>query len=351
MAMRLFDTTGCAGCCFQRDQGEKEEKQEQEEQKEQEEQEEVELGPKTRVVATRLSGDVLVELDAFASWRIRDLSAEVASLVPLEKPHSTRYAFIIEGKKLLSKTPLGPLLEGQDQLDLIVIIESLPWGFSSLRSARSSTVRLLKDQQEEPEKESLERSPDDSAEEEETAEEDEEDIDTFCSARRRHGRGGVVFSNQPVPWHKNEAEEGDEGSWAFEVIIDEMTDTGYEGVELGVTDSRTSIEDHSYAVLHSSSWVSSDAGTLWIHRNGDSPATNHYPFEHWRSTSPRWLKVGDVVSFRVFRTGGIEVRVNGEIQAEWPDAKVKIEDSRPLYAIVGMRAPCAGVTIRLPEKC
>jgi len=56
--------------------------------------------------------------------------------------------------------------------------------------------------------------------------------------------------------------------------------------------------DDDYAVLHEPSWVSSDAGTLWLNGQGDSPYTNSYPqYEHWRDKRPKDLVVDDVVRF------------------------------------------------------
>lgn len=90
------------------------------------------------------------------------------------------------------------------------------------------------------------------------------------------------------------------------------------------------------AVVHPS-WISSDSGSLWV--NG-SPKYNQ---GQWATTRPISLKVGDVVRVTVTSNGALMIHCNGEHQVTWHAACVPID--KPLYAIVGMRAPAVCVSL------
>ncbi len=88
-------------------------------------------------------------------------------------------------------------------------------------------------------------------------------------ATRRDGTAGGMAITNAIPYSK-------EGVASFEVIILEMEDVGSEGLEIGITGSglKDGFTIHkTYAVLSHPSWVSSDAGNLWV------SGVKHYG--HW----------------------------------------------------------------------
>jgi hypothetical protein len=88
-------------------------------------------------------------------------------------------------------------------------------------------------------------------------------------------------------------------------------------------------------------WISSDSGSLWI------SGRSKYDQGQWATTRPIQLAVGDVVAVSVHACGDLEVHCNGVWQVRWAAARVPTD--QPLYAIVGMRAPAAGVALRCRE--
>lgn len=82
--------------------------------------------------------------------------------------------------------------------------------------------------------------------------------DLVMATRPDGTKGGMAITNA-IPYK--------EGVASFEVVILEMEDVGSEGLEIGITGS--GLEDgfklhKTYAVLSQPSWVSSDAGNLWV---------------------------------------------------------------------------------------
>lgn len=276
-----------------------------------------------------MSGALLAEVPFDSTWTVERLAAEVAELAPLRDPDRTHYSFVLGSETLEPSAELAAHLVGE-RLELHAMAEQLPWCLSPLQSARSPGVETFGGR-------SPERCP--------------------ISARRGPSvasRGGVVLSKFPIPWLE-EAGAGPqaEGAYTYEVVVDGMQKSGSEGVEVGVTtmapgDVQACVLLCRYAVLFKPSWVSSDAGTFWCKGEGDGTNSHHYDHEHWRTTRPSQLVVGDVVRLAVMESGAMEVRVNSEVQAMWPNANVPTDG--PLYALVGMRQPCDAVSVRLPEK-
>ena len=99
---------------------------------------------------------------------------------------------------------------------------------------------------------------------------------------------------------------------------------------------------HDYCAQVYPSWISSDSGSLWV--NG-RPLYNE---GQWATTRPVNLKPGDVVQVVVLATGALEIHCNGVHQVTWQAARVPID--RPLYAIVGMRAPAVAFSIRQKDS-
>lgn len=262
-----------------------------------------------------VAGEPLAELPVEAEWTAGVLAQKVALLAPLADPRRMHYAFVLDTAKLGAEDALAPHLSEGEGLTLTAVVEMVPWYLSTVAKGQSATM-LYEEGSEHP-----------------------------VAARRNGGRSGaVVMSNHPVPWLEA-ATTGGEGAFSFEVVVDGMESRGHEGLELGVTtlppeDATSSFSD--YAVLCQNTWVSSDAGRLWV--NGDTK--DDMRPQYWSSTTPNKLKVGDVVRFSVLEAGDIEIQVNGEEQVLWRPAGVPA--SEPLYAIVGMRAPCSAVTVRLP---
>jgi hypothetical protein len=154
-------------------------------------------------------------------------------------------------------------------------------------------------------------------------------------ARRFGGRGGAVIGAEPLQFV--------DGRATFEVVIIKYAGGGNEGVEIGVTctpPERINLA-HDYAAAVRPSWMSSDSGSLWVHGRA------LYDQGQWKHTRPVNLKAGDVVAMTVTSTGALEVHCNGEWQARWDAAQVDV--SKPLYALVGMRAPACGVALRTKE--
>ena len=95
---------------------------------------------------------------------------------------------------------------------------------------------------------------------------------------------------------------------------------------------------YDYAAATRPSWFSSDSGSLW--KNGRA----YYDQGQWSTTRPINLKAGDVVTLTVRSTGALVFHCNGVWQVTWNAARVDL--SKPLYALVGMRAPLCGVALR-----
>lgn len=154
-------------------------------------------------------------------------------------------------------------------------------------------------------------------------------------ARRTSGQGGAVIAAEPLVWVRGEA--------SYEVVIKKQVGGGDEGVECGVTTmSPESINlAYDYAAVVRPSWFSSDSGSLWRHGRA------YYDEGQWKHTRPINLKAGDVVRLTVKANGALMVHCNGVFQVSWEAANV--DTSKPLYAVVGMRAPACGVALRTRE--
>jgi len=116
-----------------------------------------------------------------------------------------------------------------------------------------------------------------------------------------------------------------------------------EGIEIGVT-TEMGVQREDYAVLYQNSWVSADDGGLWS--NGGSCRRNEDVKKHWATTKPSQLVSGDVVRCEVKANGLMVVTVNGGQEAAWPLNTVGLPLDVPLYALIGMRNPCAAVSAR-----
>ena len=154
-------------------------------------------------------------------------------------------------------------------------------------------------------------------------------------ARRTSGQGGAVIAAEPLVWVRGEA--------SYEVVIKKQVGGGDEGVECGVTTvPPESISlAYDYAAVVRPSWFSSDSGSLWRHGRA------YYDEGQWKHTRPINLKAGDVVRLTVKANGALMVHCNGVFQVSWEAANV--DTSKPLYAVVGMRAPACGVALRTRE--
>lgn len=168
-------------------------------------------------------------------------------------------------------------------------------------------------------------------------------------ATRNEGRGCVVRSLDPL---------GCAGHIAFEVEVF-YEGVGHEGIELGVTTSELDFMspnyNNSYAVLQNPSWVSSDAGCFWCH--GDSDRNLSPNGGNWSSTTPNQLKTGDIVRCEVSAEGIMSISVNDLVQVKWDlvsdrqgimlhGTSIALPCDQPLYAIIGLRAPCKAVSVR-----
>eukprot|EP00929_Paragymnodinium_shiwhaense_P074328 TRINITY_DN38025_c0_g1_i2.p1 TRINITY_DN38025_c0_g1~~TRINITY_DN38025_c0_g1_i2.p1 ORF type:complete len:1491 (-),score=438.68 TRINITY_DN38025_c0_g1_i2:649-5121(-) len=133
-----------------------------------------------------------------------------------------------------------------------------------------------------------------------------------------------------------------EGGTYFEATVEgvDATAGGDEGLEVGVTTTHPSAlaATEDYAVLVEGSWVSSDAGTLWVDGTG---LEEIYPA--WQHTKPGQLVSGDVVRFSISCEGAIGIAVNGVEQASWA-ARLPL-NKQPLYALIGLRRPCVAVRL------
>jgi len=150
--------------------------------------------------------------------------------------------------------------------------------------------------------------------------------------RRISGYGAVLSTKDPV---------GIAGSCAFEVLVDYSAEQGSEGVEVGVTTSPglpvPLNEDTGYAIKAKNSWVSSDAGSLWV------KGSKRINQPKWKHTCPSDLCSGDIVRVEVSKAGNISLFVNDMHQVTW--RQTLVPKGTPLYALVGLRAPCCGATI------
>jgi hypothetical protein len=154
-------------------------------------------------------------------------------------------------------------------------------------------------------------------------------------ARRTSGQGGAVIAAEPLVWVRGEA--------SYEVVIKKQVGSGDEGVECGVTTVPPEAISlaYDYAAIVRPSWFSSDSGSLWRHGRA------YYDEGQWKHTRPINLKAGDVVRITVKANGALMVHCNGVFQVSWEAANV--DTSKPLYAVVGMRAPACGVALRTRE--
>ena len=151
-------------------------------------------------------------------------------------------------------------------------------------------------------------------------------------ARRESGSGGCVMSAEPLKLV--------DGGVSYEVVIKKQHGHGNEGLEMGLTTippDRIALA-YDYAAAVRPSWFSSDSGSLW--KDGRA----YYDEGQWATTRPINLKAGDVVTLSVTPSGAMVIHCNGAWQVTWNAARVDL--SRPLYALVGMRAPLCGVALR-----
>ena len=131
------------------------------------------------------------------------------------------------------------------------------------------------------------------------------------------------------------------------MVIKSQGGEGDEGLEVGVTTTppqRADMNRSEYcAATVMPNWLSSDSGSLW---KSGRPL---YGEGQWATTRPTALKPGDVVALTVLANGTLTVHCNGVLQARWASADVPTD--RPLYAIVGMRAPLKAVLLRQRVPC
>lgn len=186
------------------------------------------------------------------------------------------------------------------------------WGFSQLPDTRSRTLTFAED-----------------------------DRDTSCMTkvfRNESAKGGMAMSAEAIPWRSGRA--------CFVVEILEMRGRGAEGLEIGITDASPErfIAHPTYAVLSRPSWVSSDAGCCWRH------GTKLSRLSAWSEVKPIRLKSGDRVQFCLDMGGGMEVYVNGRLQVRWQQSDTDAPIfPKPVYALVGLRAPLMALSIELGE--
>ncbi|CAE7316515.1 unnamed protein product [Symbiodinium natans] len=258
-----------------------------------------------------LTGEPLATLQLDGTFSIERLESELVSVAPL--PSQSRYKFASEaGEMLRPVVQLRQLGEGRD-LTLQSFVVPKIWGFAQAENSFSRSITFQPSE-----------------------------LDSGCMVRAfcsEDARGGMAISAEAIPWRSGRA--------AFAVEILGMGTRGHEGLEIGITHRapETFRAHPGYAVLSQPSWVSSDAGCLW--QNG----SKHYDLPGWATTTPFRLTAGDVVHFSLMANGDIEVHVNGRIQAEWPrTAHGAPEYPKPVYALVGLRAPLTGVALKLTDE-
>lgn len=264
-----------------------------------------ETGNVLQIFVNSLSGDPMAEISVKSSSDVAEVAELLEQKVP--PPRRTRYKLLSEDGIKTGDCKLHSFVHG-GSCSLTACVEPIPWRFPEGEHSGRFCLSAIERQ------------------------DDGEDKTTI---RRLEGQGVVACSLDPIPVI--------EGVAAFEVVINEMDRSGAsEGVEIGITDSPPDkvLMHQGYAVLAKSSWVSSDAGCLWIHGN------KQYKQPVWSETKPNQLKAGDVVQLTVFPDGCLQIDVNGRLQAEW---NADIPRETPLYALVGLRAPCQVVTAQLPR--
>ncbi|CAJ1390083.1 unnamed protein product [Effrenium voratum] len=146
-----------------------------------------------------------------------------------------------------------------------------------------------------------------------------------------------------------------DGVASFEVVIMEMEKFGSEGIEIGITNCSRADGfslHQKYAVLSQPSWVSSDAGNLWISGSKQYGAA----FPPWKDVTPRRLQADDVVRLAFYaETGDMEIYVNEVRQARWSGEKMPksktlvVSEGQQLYGLVGLRRPLKVARVRLPR--
>eukprot|EP00931_Biecheleriopsis_adriatica_P054644 TRINITY_DN32178_c0_g1_i1.p1 TRINITY_DN32178_c0_g1~~TRINITY_DN32178_c0_g1_i1.p1 ORF type:complete len:268 (+),score=49.21 TRINITY_DN32178_c0_g1_i1:18-821(+) len=265
----------------------------------------MELDPIEVTVQHSFTGETIASFSELGSKTFASLAAELESVAPV--PRESRYFFMTEdGVEAPLSNVLRDLVVGSSVV-LLAGVQLKPWCLSPMPQAKSESIQLLRR---------------------------EEDGDAAKHAKRTSGQGGVVMSQEPIPWVGDRA--------AFEVVIEENDGPGHEGLEIGITNEGPDrLAVHSgYAVLTRPSWVSSDAGCLWI------DGQKQYRQPAWANLKPIGLKAGDMVRFSLLESGFLEVHVNGQTQASW---KFEGKVPRDVYALVGLRAPCSAVKVQLPQ--
>lgn len=275
-----------------------------------------------------LSGDHLAKLEVKSSSSVARVEALLEQIAP--PPRKTRYRLLFEDGVKTGDSELQRFLPpGQMSCSLTACVEAIPFRFheSADDGQEKTSIKLIKRL----------------GAGQEIAFQREDGVQDKTSIKRLEGQGVVALSIDPIPVI--------DGVPVFEVVINEVDQSGsLEGVEIGITHNpREGLRMHpGYAVLTRPSWVSSDAGCLWIH------GQKQYELDAWLETTPTELKAGDVVRLTVLPEGGLQIDVNGRMQAKWT-AGSQLEreadwpsTTQPLYALVGLRAPCLAVTAQLP---
>eukprot|EP00930_Biecheleria_cincta_P029782 TRINITY_DN20675_c0_g1_i1.p1 TRINITY_DN20675_c0_g1~~TRINITY_DN20675_c0_g1_i1.p1 ORF type:complete len:211 (+),score=38.79 TRINITY_DN20675_c0_g1_i1:40-672(+) len=178
---------------------------------------------------SNLAGETMAEISVKSSCNVAEVVELLETKVP--PPSRTRYKLLFADGIKTGDCKLHSFLDGMASCSLTACVGPIPWRFSEVTGFGLSFEKH----------------------------DDGQDKTTIT---RLEGRGVVACSVDPIPWI--------DGVAAYEVVINEMDKSGAsEGVEIGVTDSPPDrLKMHEgYAVLATPSWVSSDAGCLWIHGN------------------------------------------------------------------------------------
>mmetsp|Transcript_32010 Transcript_32010/g.73076 ORF Transcript_32010/g.73076 Transcript_32010/m.73076 type:complete len:226 (-) Transcript_32010:310-987(-) len=128
-----------------------------------------------------------------------------------------------------------------------------------------------------------------------------------------------AINNRPLPRRGGVA--------SFEVMILHSSQDGHIGVELGV------------CVNAKDRYVTRGS---FLYKNDERMA-----LKQWRSTSPRYLEIGETVHFAVLYSGAIVITLGNEEQARW---EVGIDPKHQLTTIVAIQDPCKSVEFRLPRE-
>ena len=154
-------------------------------------------------------------------------------------------------------------------------------------------------------------------------------------ASRFGGQGGCAMSEEPLV--------SVDGEFTYEIIIKKYKGHESEGLECGVCDIPPEKVDlsYDYAASTRGCYISDDAGSLAC--NGRLMYTSEDDMV-WKDTQPSNLKNGDVITVTVKANGALEIHYNGKWQVRWDKAQIDV--TKPLYAVVGMRAPCVSVALR-----